>query len=72
MFCIRTDASRIAIGVMLAQNPTRKIDQPMPYASCIPTPTKKNYSTIEWEALAMSACREKIPTLFAQFFFSNF
>jgi hypothetical protein len=29
---------------MLAQNPTKNIDQPMSYASCIPTPTKKNYS----------------------------
>jgi hypothetical protein len=52
-FHVHTDASNIAIGAMLAQNPTGKIDQPIAYASRLLSHAKKNYTTTEREALAM-------------------
>ena len=50
---VHTDASDIAVGAMLAQNPTRKIDQPIAYASRLLSKVEKNYTTTEKEALAM-------------------
>jgi hypothetical protein len=38
---------------MLAQNPTRKCNQPIAYASCLLNITKRNYTTMECEALTM-------------------
>jgi hypothetical protein len=38
---------------MLAQNPTRKCDQPIAYASRFLNNVKKNYTIAEREALAM-------------------
>ena len=52
-FHIHTDASDIAVGAMLAQNPTGKIDQPIVYASRLLSRAEKNYTTTEREALAM-------------------
>ncbi len=50
---MHTNASLLAIGVMLAQNPTGKYDQPIVYASRLLNKAKYNYTTIEREALAM-------------------
>jgi hypothetical protein len=50
---VHTNASLLAIGVMLAQNPTGKYDQPIVYASRLLNKAKYNYTTIEREALAM-------------------
>jgi hypothetical protein len=52
-FHIHTNASNLAIKAMLAQNPTRKCDQPIAYAYRLLNNVKKNYTTIEKEALAM-------------------
>ena len=52
-FHVYTDASNIAVGAMLAQNPTGKIDQPIAYASRLLSKAEKNYTTTEKEALAM-------------------
>ena len=52
-FHVHTDASNIAVGVMLAQNPTGKCDQPISYASRLLNSAERNYSTTEREALAM-------------------
>ena len=52
-FHVHTDASDIAVGAMLAQNPTGKTDQPIAYASRLLSKAEKNYTTTEKEALAM-------------------
>ena len=52
-FHVHTNASDIAVGVMLAQNHTRKMDQPIAYASRLLSKAEKNYTTTEKEALAM-------------------
>ena len=52
-FHVHTDASDIADGAMLDQNPTGKTDQPIAYASRFISKAKKNYTTTEKEALAM-------------------
>ena len=52
-FHVHTDASDIAVGAMLAKNPTGKTDQPIAYASCLLTKAEKKYTTTEKEALAM-------------------
>jgi len=52
-FHIYSNASNLAVGTMLAQNPTGKIDQPVVYASCLLSKAKKNYTTTKREALAM-------------------
>ena len=52
-FHVHTDASNIAVGVMLAQNPTGKCDQPISYASRLLNSAERNYNTTEREALAM-------------------
>ena len=40
-FHVHTDASNIAVGAMLAQNPTGKMDQPIAYASRLLSKAKK-------------------------------
>ena len=52
-FHVHTDASDIAVGAMLAQNPTGKTDQPIAYTSRLLSKAEKNYTTTEKEALAM-------------------
>ena len=52
-FHIHTDASDIAVGAMLDQNPIGKIDQLIAYASRLLSKAEKNYTTTEKEALAM-------------------
>jgi hypothetical protein len=52
-FHVHIDASNLAIGVMLAQNPTEKCDQPITYAAQLLNNAEKNYTTTEREALAM-------------------
>ena len=52
-FHVHTDASDIAVGAMLAQNHTGKIDQPIAYASRLLSKAEKNYTTTKKEALAM-------------------
>ena len=52
-FHVHTDVSDIAVGAMLAQNPTSKTDQPIAYASRLLSKAEKNYTTTEIEALAM-------------------
>ena len=52
-FHVHTNASDIAVGAMLAQNPTGKTDQPIAYASRLLSKAEKNYTTTEKEALAM-------------------
>ena len=52
-FPVHCDASNIAIGAVLAQNIHGDRDSPMYYASRLLNNAKKNYSTIEREALAM-------------------
>ncbi len=48
---MHTNASLLDVGAMLAQNLIGKHDQPIVYASTLLN--KRNYSTIECEALAM-------------------
>ncbi len=50
---MHTNASLLAIGAMLTQNPTSKYDQPIVYASKLLNKVEKNYATIEREALAL-------------------
>ena len=52
-FLVHTDASDIAVGAMMAQNPIGKTDQPIAYASRLLSKAEKNYTTTEKEALAM-------------------
>jgi len=52
-FHMHMDASLLAIGAMLAQNPIGKYDHPIVYACRLLNKTKHNYTTIEREALAM-------------------
>ena len=52
-FHVHIDASDLAVGAMLAQNPTDKWDQPIAYASRLLNVAEKNYTTTEKEALAM-------------------
>ncbi len=44
-FHIHTYASNLVIGVMLAQNPTKKCDQPIVYTSKFLNNVEKNYTT---------------------------
>jgi hypothetical protein len=46
-FYVHTDASNIVVGTMLVQNPTRKCDQPISYASYLLNSVERNYTTIE-------------------------
>jgi hypothetical protein len=55
-----TNALNYVIGAMLAQNPDDTIDSPLYYANQLMTGTKKNYSTIEKEALAMIYAIKKL------------
>jgi branched-subunit amino acid transport protein AzlD len=52
-FHVHIDAFQLAIGAIFAQNPTDKFDQLVMYAFRLLNSTKRNYSTIEIEALAI-------------------
>jgi hypothetical protein len=52
-FHVHIDVSNLAIKVMLAQNPTRKCDQPIAYAFKLLNNVKKNYTITKKEILAM-------------------
>ncbi len=52
-FHVHIDMSNLAIEAMLAQNPTKKCDQPIAYASKLLNNAKKNYTTTNKEALIM-------------------
>jgi hypothetical protein len=43
----------VGVGVLLAQNVTRKNDQPVVYASRLFNSTKQNYNTTKQEALTI-------------------
>jgi hypothetical protein len=50
---VHANASLLAIGAMLGQNPTDKYDQPIVYASKLLNKVKHNYATTKREALVM-------------------
>ncbi len=52
-FHVHTNAPLLAIGAIFTQNPTRKYDQPIVYASRLLNKANQNYTTREREALAM-------------------
>ncbi len=52
-FQVHANASLLAIGAMLGQNPTSKYDQPIVYASKLLNKVKHNYATTKREALVM-------------------
>jgi len=52
-FHVHTNVSNFALAVMLGQNLDNTIDKPIFYASRLMNSAKKNYITIEKEALAM-------------------
>ncbi len=53
---MHTYASLLVVGAMLAQNQTRKYDQPIVYAFRLLNKVEHNYITIEKEALTMVSC----------------
>ncbi len=52
-FHVHTNASLLAVGPMLAQNPIRKYDQPIVHASRLLNKAKPDYTTTKKEALVM-------------------
>jgi hypothetical protein len=66
-FHVHTDASLLAMGAMLAYNPTSKYDQPIVYASRLLNKVKQNYITTEIETLVMVYALYK----FKHFLFGN-
>ncbi len=46
-FHVHTNASLLAVGAMLAQNPISKYDQPIVYVSRLFNKAKHNYTTTE-------------------------
>jgi hypothetical protein len=52
-FHVHTDASQLTIGTIFAQNPTRKFDQSVMYASRLLNSVERNYTTTERVTLAM-------------------
>ncbi len=52
-FHVHTNASLLAIGAMLAQNPTGKYDQPIVHAFGLLNKTKQIYTTTQKETLTM-------------------
>jgi hypothetical protein len=52
-FHVHTNASLLAIGVILSQNVIRKSDQPIVYVSRFLNKVKQNYNTIERKALTI-------------------
>jgi hypothetical protein len=52
-FHVHIDASNVVVGAMLAKNPSGKCNQSICYASRLLNSAKRNYTTIEREALAM-------------------
>jgi len=66
-FHVHTNASLLAVGAMLAHNPTGKYDQPIVYASKLFNKAKHSHITIERKALAMVDALHK----FRQFLLGN-
>ncbi len=62
-FHVHTNASLLAMGVMLFQNVTRKSDQLIVYASRLLNKAKQNYSTIE-RGFNNGFCFAQVQTLF--------
>jgi hypothetical protein len=52
-FHVHTNASLLAMGIMLFHNITRKSDQPIMYVFKLLNKIKQNYSTIQKEYLTM-------------------
>jgi len=52
-FHVHIDVSNLVIRVMLIQNRIGKCNQPITYASHLLNNTKRNYTTMEHEVLAM-------------------
>jgi hypothetical protein len=52
-FHVHTNAFQVVVGAILAQNPIGKFNQLVMYAFKLLNSTKKIYTTIEKEALAM-------------------
>ncbi len=52
-FHVHIYALNLVVGVMWTQNPIKKCDQPITYASKLLNNVEKNYTTTEKEALAM-------------------
>jgi hypothetical protein len=62
-FHVHTNASNLTFSDMLAQNPTRKCDQPIVYMFQLLNNAKKNYTTTERKALATVYTFSQIPPL---------
>jgi hypothetical protein len=52
-FHVHIDTSNLAVGVMLAQNLTKKCDQPIVYMFQLLNSVEKNYTTSERKVLVM-------------------
>jgi hypothetical protein len=52
-FHVHTNASLLAVGAMLAQNPSGKYDQLIVYASKLLNKVEQNYTTTKKKALTM-------------------
>jgi hypothetical protein len=52
-FHVHTNTSMLAVGAMLAHNPTSKYDYPIVYAFRLVNKAKQNYTNIGRKALAM-------------------
>jgi hypothetical protein len=66
-FHVHTYASLLAMGAMLAQNPTGKYDQPIVYVSRLFNKAEQNYTTTKRKALTMVHALHK----FKHFLFGN-
>jgi hypothetical protein len=58
-FPVHTDASQLAVGAILAQNSTSKIDQHVMNSSRLFNYVERNYSIIEREVVAMVYALQK-------------
>jgi hypothetical protein len=52
-FRVHSNASYLAMGIMLAQNPIGKCDQPIVYASQLLNNVERNYTTTKREAFTV-------------------
>jgi hypothetical protein len=67
-FHVHIDASLLAVGAMLAQNPIIKYDQPIVYVSKLLNKAKQDYTATKKEALIMVYALHK----FRHFLLRNF